>query len=217
MLISQHFCYWDGESCHEQEVWHLSHPDYSNFQKGWAQDNYSAGYRVAIWLYPCKFLYSNSLVHVRFIQLFVQQNESTTGWWNYCEIAFLVFRNANKPCSCSCTGKTHFSLFKLWFTLRALASAAAPWVPVSFNSRLLKRWLQISVGSENIENYSCFMSKLLHKQKWFSIKSDEQLCKKVGLYMNINHHVIIMSLHLIKNKPTPGATIRVCVLEGQYA
>ena len=37
---------------------------------------------------------------------------------------------------------TYFNDFKVWFTLRASASAVAPQSPISFNSRLLKRTLQ---------------------------------------------------------------------------
>ena len=37
---------------------------------------------------------------------------------------------------------TYFSVFKLWFTLRASASAVAPESPILFHSRLWERVLQ---------------------------------------------------------------------------
>ena len=44
---------------------------------------------------------------------------------------------------------TYSSVVKLWFTLRASASAAAPDSPIPFPRRLWKRGLQNSASSEN--------------------------------------------------------------------
>ena len=51
---------------------------------------------------------------------------------------------------------THFSVFKLWFTLSASASAVAPESPILFHPRLWKRVFQKSGKDQwncNISNY----------------------------------------------------------------
>ena len=56
---------------------------------------------------------------------------------------------------------SYFSVFKLWFTLRASASADAPESPILFNSRLWKRYPRISTNSACYNRALCRSGFLL--------------------------------------------------------